>query len=309
VKRVIGLVFICGAASCVAVTAAPTAAPHETAPALAPGKKTAIPTPSASDLAKRAADKEAARRAAVLQLAPADEYFGPLKLSIIGMRNTIRDLGLRYDVNHDISKQTFASAQLVERSVREWQRKYARDDQLPRVVFVLQRLYTKVLTQESRDRAHATAQWLLGEFGRSPQARQLTKTLAYEHLAPLPPPTPEPEATYQSIFGRGYPSEFAPSPTATPARGAGLRRRASPAPPPPAAGPSIAPASPNPTPLPTGQGGPPAPAGTPTATPAGPSPRPANPPRSPASTAAPVPAPTATPSPAPAATATAAPRP
>lgn len=221
-KRVIGLVFLCGAASCVAVIAAPTPEPRDAVRNVASSKKTATPKLSASELAKRAAEKEAAHHRALMLLAPGDEYFGPLKLSIIGMRNTIRDLGLRYDVNHDIPKQTFASAQLVERSVREWQKKYAHDPQLPRVIFILQRLYTKILLQESRDRAHATAQWLQGEFSRTPQAKQIAKTLALEHLAPLPPPTPEPSATpgpeptYASIFGRGYPSEFAPVPTPTP---------------------------------------------------------------------------------------------
>jgi len=222
VKRVIGLVFMCGAASCVAATASPSTAPHETRAAVL-GKKTATPKASVSGLAKRAADRETARHSALLLLAPADEYFGPLKLSLIGMRNTIRDLGLRYDVNHDISRQTFASTQLVERSVRDWGKKYAKDDQLPRVIFLLQRLYTKVLSQESRDRAHVVAQWLQSDFARSPQARELTKTLASEHLAPVLPPvadvTPQPasasEPTYRSVFGRGYPSEFAPLATAT----------------------------------------------------------------------------------------------
>lgn len=222
VKRVFGLVVICGAASCVAALAAPVATPHLASSVAVAGKKAAAPKLSASELAKRAAAKEAARHAAMLLLAPADEYFGPLKLSIIGMQNTIRDLGRKYDVNHDIPKQTFTSAQLVERSVRDWAKRYGKDDQLPRVVYFLQRLYTKVLLRESRDRAGVTAKWLIGDFPHSPQAKQLVKTLAVEHLAPLPPPTPEPtatplpEPTYSSIFGRAYPSEFAPTPLSSP---------------------------------------------------------------------------------------------
>jgi hypothetical protein len=137
------------------------------------------------------ATKPASSQTAVL-LAPADEYFGPLKESYIGMRNVIRDLGLRYDVNHDIPNQTLASAELTERAVREWERKYPRDTQIPKTIFLLQRLYTKVLTQVARDHAHATAQWLFADYAKSPQARQLRKTLAMEHLAPLPDPSPTP---------------------------------------------------------------------------------------------------------------------
>lgn len=176
------------------------------------------PKLDAKELAKRAAQREVARIAAMKELAPGDEYFGPLKQSIIGIRNTIRDLGLRYDVNHDIGSQTYASAQLTERSIRDWQKRYPKDDQLPRAIFFLQRLYTKVLTQASRDRAKLTANWLETDFKRTPQAKQLAKTLAVEHLAPIPAPTasPAPATSYPSEFGSSYPSEFASSPSATP---------------------------------------------------------------------------------------------
>ena len=212
-KRVIGLVFMCAAASCIATEALATASSAAPAAALAGAKKASASKVLSS--AAKAAAAEAAHQAAMKLLAPGDEYFGPLKLSFIGIRNTLRDTGLRYDVNHDLSKQTFATAQLTERSIRDWEKKYLRDPQLPRAVFALQRLYTKVLSQESRDRARATAMWLTSDFRRSPQAKQMTKTLAYEHLAPLPPPTPEPtrspapEASYTSVFGAAYPSEFA----------------------------------------------------------------------------------------------------
>ena len=223
-KRVTGLVFMCAAASCIATESAHTASAAALAAHATP------PHPKkASALVKRtteaqAAAKEAARQAALRLLAPGDEYFGPLKLSYIGIRNTLHDIGLRYDVNHDLSKQTFATAQLTERSIRDWQKKYPRDVQVPRAIYFLQRLYTKVLSQESRDRARVTAMWLSHDFHASPQAKQLAKTLAIEHLAPLPPPTPEPTQTpvqppFTSIFGSAYPSEFGtpvPATTLTP---------------------------------------------------------------------------------------------
>jgi len=131
-------------------------------------------------------------------LAPADEYFGPLKESYIGMRNTIRDLGLRYDVNHDIASQTLASALLTERAVRDWERKYPHDTQIPKTIYLLQRLYTKVLTLDARAHAHACAMWLFSDYGKSGQARQLKKTLALEHLQPLSSPAPASPVTVQN---------------------------------------------------------------------------------------------------------------
>ncbi len=208
-KRVIGLVFICGAASCVAASAASDATVHRGAVAGSSGK-TAV-----------------SRQAAVALLAPADEYFGPLKMSILGIRNTIRDLGARYDVNHDIGHQTFTSAQLTERAIHDWEHRYPRDGQVPKAIYLLQRLYTKVLTQESRDRAGATAKWMFADYASSPQSKALKKILAVEHLSPViapngatPVPVPAPPA-YPSTFGSPYPSIFtggstAPSPAPAP---------------------------------------------------------------------------------------------
>ena len=203
-KRVIGLVFFCGAASCLAANGAPLTRVSVSAAAVKP-KMTA-------------AQKAAAEAAAVALLAPADEYLGPLKQSVIGINNTIRDLGWHYDVNHDIGDATFASAGLTERAILDWQSKYPKDDQLPRSMYFLQRLYTKVLTQPSRDRAKIVAGWLFTKYGNSAQAKQLKKTLATEHLAPIPTPTPSPTPSYESIFGPQYPSEFeeTPAPVSNP---------------------------------------------------------------------------------------------
>jgi hypothetical protein len=174
-------------------------------------------------LASKNSAKAAAKQAALLLLAPADEYFGPLKESIMGIRNTIRDLGLRYDFNHDIPVQTLASAQLQERAIRDWERKYPRDPQVPRAVFALQRLYTKVLTQDARNRAHVVASWLFADFGRSPQAREMHRVLAVEHLAPLPSAVPAadpaPSGTtqqagqYQQGFDGSPASQASPMPS------------------------------------------------------------------------------------------------
>ena len=204
-KRVTGLVFLCVAAS-FAPGGAADPAPSKTAAPKAPAK----------------ASVSRPRQPLIADLAPADEYFGPFKLSIIGIRNTIRDVGLRYDYNHDSGTQSYNSALQTERSIRDWEQRYPRDDQLPRAVYLLQRLYTKVLVKEARMHAQLTAGWLFKDFANSPQSKQLKKTLAVEHLAPLPPPTPEaPAATaaphYESAFGSAYPSDFNPSPTPAPA--------------------------------------------------------------------------------------------
>ncbi len=197
VKRVFGLLFACGAASCSGAFAATTSTPPHARAHVTRTKTLASRAPT------------------IMDLAPADEYFGPLKLSILGIRNTIHDLGARYDVNHAISHQTFASAELTERSIRDWEHHFPRDGQVPKAIYLLERLYTKVLTQESRDRAKATDRWMFADYGSSPQSKQLKKTIAAEHLAPIPVDSPAPEPDTTPSPEMTPTSEMTPAPTAS----------------------------------------------------------------------------------------------
>ena len=198
-------------ASCMWPAAAKTASAQSHAATMPKTKS------SAASAAKTVSSREAARRAALTLLAPADEYFGPLKQSILGIRNSIRDMGLRYDVNHDIGSQTLASAGLTEAAIRDWAHRYPRDHDVAGAIFRLQRLYAKILTEPARGKAKATADWLFSAYGKSPQAKLLHKILASEPLPPtstLPAsasPSPAAVATppYNPTLG---PPIFAPTP-------------------------------------------------------------------------------------------------
>jgi hypothetical protein len=135
-----------------------------------------------------AAAKQAARLAAMRLLAPADEYFGKLKMSILGIKNTIRDSGLRYDVNHDIAKQTITSNAFTEGAIHDWEHKYPKDGEVPRAIYYLQRLYAHIVDSDAQARAKATAAWLFADYPQSPQARQLKKVLA--SATPIPTDAP-----------------------------------------------------------------------------------------------------------------------
>jgi hypothetical protein len=182
------MVIALAVASCMWPTAAKTAGPNRHASA---APKTRV---GATVAKKKVGSKEEARRAAMMLLAPADEYFGPLKQSILGIRNSIRDMGLRYDVNHDIGPQTLSSAGLTEASIRDWAHKYPRDHEVPGAIFNLQRLYAKILTEAGRGKAKRTADWLFSAYGKSPQARSLRTILATEQVAGSPSPSPSPPA-------------------------------------------------------------------------------------------------------------------
>ena len=164
---------------------------------------TAAAQPHASATAKAKAKtqpaKQASHRTAISLLAPADEYFGPLKQSILGIRNSLRDMGLRYEVNHDIATQTLASASLTEASIRDWSHKYPRDHEVPQAIFNLQRLYTKILIDPARVKAKATADWLFGAYGNSPQAKSLHEILTTEAQAAVPAPAASTEPSALSM--------------------------------------------------------------------------------------------------------------
>jgi len=178
VKRVIGFVTAIAVASCFAT---PAAADNTAPPAKKPVKSVSV-APSSQ--------RDAQRMAALKLLAPADEYFGPLKMSILGIRNTIKDLGLRYDVNHDLGKTMVSSVALTEAAIRDWEHKYPRDRDVPRAMYFLQRLYAHVLDDQAHLKAQMVAKWLFADYPTSEQARVLHRDLAAEAAAPVPTAAP-----------------------------------------------------------------------------------------------------------------------
>src|SRR5271165_7292932 len=71
-------------------------------------------------------------------LAPADEYFGPLKMSILGIRNYIRDLGLRYLADPTKANSIFGMTVQTELSLKDWGRRYPSDSGVARQIYFLE---------------------------------------------------------------------------------------------------------------------------------------------------------------------------
>jgi hypothetical protein len=111
--------------------------------------------------------KHAAKAAPRCKMAPADEYFGKLKMSILGVRNTIKDQGLKVDVDPAKAPSTFNSIALTEDAIRDWQHKYPCDSWLPGTLYALQRFYAKIHTQDGVKHVHATFKWLRHDFPAS----------------------------------------------------------------------------------------------------------------------------------------------
>ena len=147
----------------------------------------ATPVPAA----KAAAAKPVVPHVVFLKykVAPADEYFGKLKLSILGIRNTIKDMGLKADADqaHAVSI-VMGSVGLTEDAMRDWEKKYPRDTWVPPAILSLERLYAKVDSDAAREHAKSVMAWLLHAYPTSAPGKIARKELAENLVGAKPQP-------------------------------------------------------------------------------------------------------------------------
>jgi hypothetical protein len=125
--------------------------------------------------------------AAVSHCAPADEYFGPLRLSVIGMRNNLTDTASRIERGEFDAASTLKHLALVEASLRDWEARYPGDSWLPHMVWNLHRAYRSMPTDEAALRSIDAASWLMRNYASSHEAQ----ALRFEFAAAMrnePPP-------------------------------------------------------------------------------------------------------------------------
>jgi hypothetical protein len=104
-------------------------------------------------------------------LAPADRYFGRLKMSILGVRNSINDLSARADAHPEDAEHVFDKAVLVEDALRDWHAHFPRDPWIPRYAYSLAQLYGKLDMDEARVRRNDMLDWLGATYPESQYAQ------------------------------------------------------------------------------------------------------------------------------------------
>jgi hypothetical protein len=176
VKRLIACVSLVAAATTAAV---PSTAPVKAAPK-APVK--AAPAPGK-------APKTVAKAAPKCRVAPADEYFGKLKMSILGIRNTIKDQGLKVDYDPTKAPSTSNAIALTEDAIRDWQHKYPCDTWLPGTLFSLERFYLKIHTDDGVKHVHATFAWLRHDYPKSGVVQVARREDGQASVVPASPAT------------------------------------------------------------------------------------------------------------------------
>lgn len=111
---------------------------------------------------------------AAQKVAPADEYFGPLAMSILGIRNSLRDTAARLDADPSAdANSALRHVALIETSVRDWESKYPGDSWIPRTLLSLHRVYSRIHTEDGRQNATRIASWLMSKYTVSAEAQTL----------------------------------------------------------------------------------------------------------------------------------------
>ncbi|GAC1659807.1 MAG: hypothetical protein NVS4B13_05820 [Candidatus Elarobacter sp.] len=97
-------------------------------------------------------------------LAPADEYFGRLGMSVLGVRNKVKDLGRDVDTHPEHDKAVLSNALWVEDAMRDWAKKYPFDRWLPRYAYALEQLYERIPGADAHKRAVKQVSYLTAYF-------------------------------------------------------------------------------------------------------------------------------------------------
>ncbi|HZO95646.1 MAG TPA: hypothetical protein VFB22_17995 [Candidatus Baltobacteraceae bacterium] len=162
-------------------------------------------------------------------------------MSILGVRNKVKDLGLDADLHpaHDVA--ILSNALWVEDAMRDWAKKYPYDHWLPRYAFALEQMYEEIPGDNAHKRALKQLGYITAYFPTTVYARVGRAKLAMG--IPVPPPGDPPAAVETDLQrlalldGKVLPT-MPPAPTPTPSASPVAT---------PAGGDAAAPGSPNAT--------------------------------------------------------------
>jgi len=119
-------------------------------------------------------------------VAPADEYFGRLKMSVLGIANVIKDMRLRIEADASRTPSIFGSLANVEDAIRDWEAKYPHDSWIPRNLLALETCYLEAPGDRARGLAIRTEAWLHRDYGRTTYASQGRHKLDEAQVAQQP---------------------------------------------------------------------------------------------------------------------------
>ena len=107
-------------------------------------------------------------------LAPADEYFGPLGMSIIGINNELKRINLYLDSGWG-DRESGAAVQVAV-SIDDLHKVYPRDRDLPKLLLAVYKTLGRMHTSDTAGAAHHIRSILTVEYQDTAQAKELLET-------------------------------------------------------------------------------------------------------------------------------------
>jgi hypothetical protein len=151
--------------------------------------------------------------------APADRYFGKLKMSALRIRYETMQLKKRYEIHELLPDQAEHLLLLTEDAFLDWVRLYPKDPWLPSTAYNMAQLYEELPGTLARDHAVALLVFVKSHFPSTPYARQSRDQLHRGiRTRPVPVWANAPAVASPAASAPGVAATAAPSPSATPYR-------------------------------------------------------------------------------------------
>ena len=118
------------------------------------------------------------------KLAPVDEYFGKMKLSPLGINNTIHDASMHVKYDQADAGRYYTSLEWAEDALHDWAHKYPQDTWLPGRAYFMSHVFWQMHTAEADAAADRCRALLFTQFPAS-HWTALAKTETKEKVAPV----------------------------------------------------------------------------------------------------------------------------
>lgn len=152
----------------------------------AAGSQTSHPVGAAQKTKTQLSAAHAPVKAAPIRVAPADEYFGRQKLSILGINNTIHDTNLHIGFDRVHAAKYYGQLAPAADSLFDWAHKYPQDTWLPGRAYYMSHVFWQMHTSDGDVAANKCRALLFKQFPKSRWAA-LAKKETRDAVAPLAP--------------------------------------------------------------------------------------------------------------------------
>jgi hypothetical protein len=149
--------------------------------------------------------------------APADQYFGKLKMSALRVRYETMQLKERYETHQLLPDQTLHLLLLNEDAYMDWARRYPTDSWLPSTGYAMALLYAELPGTQARDHAVGLLTYVKSHFPKTPYAGK-SRAALHGGISAKPEPAWAAQTPRPSPLPSGAPSAATPlaSPVASP---------------------------------------------------------------------------------------------